>query len=142
MIFCFSDKILMTCNLIYPGKSFLNRSQLALIKSFGRNWWKPIFVFNRQSLVIVKTVYQISQKTRKNWKKPCKEMNPTKLSTVIDRNLRCVKSDTDQRALNIWRPVVCGNQNIFEQNISKICSLLNNASFGTVCIPISQLFES
>ena len=31
---------------------------------------------------------------------------------------------------------------MFEQKINKICSLLNNASFGTFCIPIGQLFDS
>ena len=35
-----------------------------------------------------------------------------------------------------------GIQNIFYQNINKILSSLHNASLGTFCIPISQLFES
>ena len=34
------------------------------------------------------------------------------------------------------------NKIIFEQNIKRICSLLNKALFGTLCIPFGQLFES
>ena len=44
--------------------------------------------------------------------------------------------------MNEYLPACSSRQtNFFEEKIYKICSLLNNASFGTFCISIGQLLE-
>ena len=43
---------------------------------------------------------------------------------------------------NFWQPSVHVRQNIFENNLIKVCTSHLYASFDTICVQISQLFAA